>query len=349
MIEKADYGDAQSVGDGLFEVPVTAVVKKGRLNQELKAVNITTGAVKGDSLAAKLGSGKERLANAEKFFNERLAGFPQNVMEAVMLTKDDGQGNQVPDIGIDPQSGHVYANVGVQVNMENYSKFTQALCELLDAVCLVKEDVVIPFRDGTRVYGGNNPEKKKGLDSDTVSYSKRPEEKNWHLNNLATSVPFIIAHPSAKGLKRPSWPATIYYVDPQIFLAFVKGLYAQVGNVRSGSAHIVLKDADGSPICSGKSEGGYANANSGSTSFAPYCNALPMKDRLQKDHCEVYQSYFMFITPVLKNRFEKGLDCQHFSYYRELDPMLHCRIDLGKVSENDLAEVASYEVKVEFK
>ena len=117
MIEKADYGEAKSVGDGLFEVPVTAVVKKGRLNQELKAVGIATGAVKGDSLAATLFTGKERVANAEKFFVERFKEFPQNVMEGVMLTKADGS----PDIEVDTDSGHIFANVA-------FLKQTNTIC-----------------------------------------------------------------------------------------------------------------------------------------------------------------------------------------------------------------------------
>lgn len=347
VIEKADYGEAKRSADGLFEVSVQAVVKKGRLNQELKAAGIATGAVKGDSLAAELFSGKERVANAKKFFAERLKGFPGNVVEAVMLTKDDGNGNQVPDIGVDSSSGHVFANVGVQVNMENYAKFTQALCELLDAVCLVKEDVIIPFQEsrfGGDIYYGSS--QKKGLDSDHVLYSKRPEENNWLGNNVEKSAPVIVAHPSAKGLKRTSWPATIYYVDPQIFLAFVEELYTQVGCPLSGSAHIVLKDSDGSPICSEKTEKGYANVNVYYTSFAPYCNNLPQEHRLKEGHREVHPCNYVFITPVLKNRFSAAP--QQFSYSRELDPMLRFRIDLGAVSEDDLADVAGYEVKVVF-
>ena len=54
----------------------------------------------------------------------------------------------------------------------------------------------------------------------------------------------------------------------------------------------------------------------------------------------------MFITPVLKHRFSFGLN--EFSYSRETDPTLRFRLDLGEVSEDDLAAVTGYEVKVEF-
>ena len=54
----------------------------------------------------------------------------------------------------------------------------------------------------------------------------------------------------------------------------------------------------------------------------------------------------MFITPVLKHRFSFGL--KEFSYSRETDLTLRFRLDLGEVSEDDLAAVTGYEVKVEF-
>lgn len=83
MVENAFYGDAKSIGDGLFEVPVKAVVKKGKLNQELEKIGVMKGAVKGDSLAAKLFSGRERVANArasalptDKGYAIRLVAFP---------------------------------------------------------------------------------------------------------------------------------------------------------------------------------------------------------------------------------------------------------------------------------
>ena len=150
VVTKADYGEPRAAGDGLWEVAVQALVKKGRLNQALEEVGITRGAVSGGSLAASLFSGKERVANAEKFFAERLKGFPGNVVEAVMLTKDDGS----PNIEVDSQSGHVFANVGVRVNMGNYGKFAQALCELLGQVCREQESVTLFFKESrfSQVY-----------------------------------------------------------------------------------------------------------------------------------------------------------------------------------------------------
>ena len=345
MVEKADYGEAKRSADGLFEVPVTAVVKKGRLNQELKAVGIATGAVKGDSLAAELFSGKERIANAEKFFAERFKDFPQNVMEAVMLTKDDGEGNQVPDIGTD-EKGRLYANVGVQVNMTNYAEWTAQLCELLDAVCSVKEEVVIPFKESTmggNVYLGSSQE--KGLDGERVAFAKRPDEKVWHVNIAATFVPVIVATPSAKGLNRKTWPASVYYVDASVFKALEKAIYSQVGRL-SGSVQIVLKDEDGSPICSGKSRDSWLGVRRGYScvDFAPICCDLQSEERLNMD--PPCQSAYVFITPVLKHRFSFGL--KEFSYSRETNPTLRFRLDLGEVSEDDLGAVTGYEVKVEF-
>ena len=74
---------------------------------------------------------------------------------------------------------------------------------------------------GGNVYCGSS--QKKGLDGESVPFAKRPKEANPHGRNAATSVPVIVARPSAKGLNRTTWPATVFYVDPQIFAAIAKG------------------------------------------------------------------------------------------------------------------------------
>lgn len=313
MVDKADYGDARNIGDGLFEVPVTAVVKKGRLNQELKAAGIATGAVKGDSLAAELFTGKERVANAEKFFAERFKDFPKNVMEAVMLTKDDGS----PDVEVDSGTGHVFANVGLRVNMENYSEWAGQLQEVLGAVCTEKEEATFSFRD---IESGSH----KGQRTASVS--------------LRAKGPFIVSTP--KKPERSSWPASVYYLDEQMWKVLARTLNA--GFPKSGSVEVSLKDGDEEIVCSSKIDlpfrvdpNSIGALNSGSAlRFIPI--AGPCSEQWPQNNC-------LFIAPIAGVCIDHSGDIYCFK-----ETTSKFRLDLGEISEDDLGAVTGYEVKVEY-
>ena len=308
MIEKADYGEAKSVGDGLFEVPVTAVVKKGQLNKKLEDIGIAKGAVKGDSLAATLFAGKERVANAEKFFAERLKDFPKNVMEAVMLTKDDGS----PDIEVDTKNGHVYANVGVQINQENYASFAQSLQELLGAVCTEKETKDISF-----------------------------EESSWGNQGflIANGVirkfgAVVVATP--KKPSRPAWPVSVYYLDDAMFKVLSKVIESQFP--KTVVLEVVLKDEDGEAVCGGKGKI-VSNGVMDNVMVGGQANCLPIK----KGTYERKPQLFIAPYPGIQ-------DCTNHegSMLRPKRLMPTFRIDLGKVAEEDLGDVVGYEVKLLF-
>ena len=346
MVEKADYGDAKSVGDGLFEVPVTAVVKKGQLNKELKAIGITTGSVAGDSLAAELFSGKERVANAEKFFAERFKDFPQNVMEAVMLTNDDG----TPAIGFTPGSrkgiywrddlakeGHLYADVGVRVNMENYAEWTRQLKELLDAICSSHWD-------------------------DSMAFAKTPVNDDRLVAEMPTTgsegTPVVIATP--KKPERATWPVTVYWLDDSIFKALGETLAKTFP--KNANLEIALKDADGEIVCSAKAmtDGG---GNAALYNFADRTNyhpcyigtgdfraneypTIPVSGMMQK--INGFEGLFIGPVPGVAASFHKdGFATPQAGRLKEVTKPF--RLDLGVVSEEDLAEVTGYEVKIEYK
>lgn len=346
MIEKADYGEAKSIGDGLFEVPVKAVVKKGQLNKELKAVGIAEGAVAGDSLAATLFSGKERVANAEKFFAERFMDFPQNVMEAVMLTNDDG----APAIGFTPGSrkgiywrddlaeeGHLYADVGVRVNMENYAEWTSQMKELLDAICSSRQENSIPFAE------------MGGYDKDRL-FGELPVNGN-------DGTPVVIANP--KKPERATWPVTVYWLDDSIFKALGETLARTFpGNA---SLEIVLKDADGEIVCSAKAltDGGrnaalhnfadrtnYHPCKIGTYDFGAEYPTIPVSGMMQK--INGFEGLFIGPIPGVAAKFHKGaFDPPTASRLKEVTKPF--RLDLGVVSEKDLAEVTGYEVRLEYR
>jgi len=221
VVEKADYGDAKSVGDGLFEVPVTAVVKKGRLNQELKAVGIAKGAVKGDSLAATLFSGTERIANARKFFAERLKDFPKKVMEAEILKKEDGS----PDINVNSATGEVSANCCIRVNLENYAAFAQSLQELLGSVCTEQEETKISFME-TQYNDG------------------RMSASGFLRKNLSV----VVATP--KKPHRSAWDGVVYYLDGTMYKTLAEVIEKQFP--QWGTVAVVLTDEDGESVCRGE-------------------------------------------------------------------------------------------------
>ena len=355
MVEKADYGEAKRSADGLFEVPVTAVVKKGRLNQELKAVGITTGAVKGDSLAAELFSGKERVANAEKFFAERFKNFPQNVMEAVMLTNDDG----TPAIGFTPgnregiywredlaKDGHLYADVGVRVNMENYAEWTRQLKELLDAISSAHRDDSMAFAENGE-YG----------------HARLVAEMP---TTGSEGTPVVIATP--KKPERATWPVAVYWLDDSIFKALGETLAKTFP--KNATLEIALKDADGEIVCSAKQlternsrydfmervsynkQHGCIGTRNLHDNVYP---TIPVSGEMRKINGSVrkingFEGLFIGPIPGVAANFYRY---DFFSYrptaVRLKEVVKPFRLDLGMVSESDLAEVASYEVKIVYK
>ncbi|MBQ6102482.1 MAG: hypothetical protein IJL06_02305 [Kiritimatiellae bacterium] len=330
MVEKADYGDAVSAGEGLFEVPVTAVVKKGRLNRELEKIGISTGSVSGSSLAAALFSGRERVANAEKFFAERLKDFPGNVVEAVMLAKKDG----TPDIEIDADQGHVYANVGLRVNMANYSEWSKQLQEVLGAVCLKQEKANLKF--------GDRPDDLGFVASDPLKLGIVPE----------TAMVAVVATPAAEKVRRSTWPAAVYYLDASMAKAFASQMAAMIPE--QGALEIVLEDEDGEPVCSkmaGLETSKYAYGspgennleidlgNKGGYGFA----CIPARAKFCQSSDRIADRY-AFVVPALNpmvNMFRFELD-------RPKDLTAKFRIDLGEVSEDDADAVRGFQVKIEF-
>ena len=328
MIEKADYGDARSVGDGLFEVPVKAVVKKGKLNQELKAVGLATGTVAGDSLAATMFTGKERLANAEKFFTERFKGFPSNVMEAVMLTKEDGS----PAVDIDPMSGHVYANVSVQVNMENYDKWAQSLCELLGQVCADKEVGVdysleeapyfyYCFRDGFRLQRGDSGRLESDIDPSGSS-------------KVCVATPQIS--------KWESFPVSIFWLDKEMWTSLERALVKMVDSKNFphyGYVEIAFKDEDGSVVRSKRRlMDGHDYAMSHNEYATIGTNIFGSNDIFQKGLPAYGNNCYLFIAPLFGRDKSEGYGYADWTF----------RLDLGEMSDDDLAKVTGYEVKVEY-
>lgn len=146
-----------------------------------------------------------------------------------------------------------------------------------------------------------------------------------------------------------TWPATIFYLDQQMFQVLSRQIVKVVPENQIGHAEVVLKDADNDPVCSKSAEFGY-RASSGSDGLGyrdglPLCAQVAVRDNTK---LEPSNSHYAMFAPVLRHYYGTGRILT-FTYSRELDPALALRIDLGAVSEDDLASVAGYEVKIEYR
>ena len=327
VVEKADYGDAASIGDGLVEVPVKAVVKKGRLNQELKAVGIATGDISGDSLAAQLGSGLERIANAEKFFAECFTGFPSNVVEAIMLAKKDNPPLVYPNL----DTGHFFAAVALRINMKNYAEWAQRAQRILEAVCVSKEETTLAFKD----------------DIASISVPKSRRDR-------VDPIPVVLATPMTT--ERDMWSATVYYLDERIFKALRTVLEARLP--QTGTIEVSLADGDGNTVCSATSNVDRSRAylwcsqyGYGYSSHSP--GPFPMAGEIRDGYNgHIIPGAFLAIGPApvfgaLRGG-DWGASMDSIEIYRGKRIGWRRDIDLGKLSVDDIAKVVKYEVKIKF-
>lgn len=257
---------------------------------------------------AELFSGKERAANAEKYLAERLADFPGNVVEAFLLTKEDGS----PSIEL--EDGNVFANVGVRVNPANYAAWAARLQEVLGAVCQEQEKTNLKFGN---VYGDR-------VQTDPVKVA--PPRKP------ATSV--TVATPGPDKVRRSTWPATVYWLEDEIWKAFLKTMDAQFPV--SGTVEVVLTDEDGEPVCSKVENLKIARqpTTTGVPCFKGDC--IPV--------CA--EREFACVMPgIAPDKMSSTL----FVLERKTDLTATFRIDLGEIPEEDMSEVRGFQVKLEYR
>ena len=334
VVEKAvRIGQPIVTENGLLEVKINAFVKKGQLNHELEKIGISRGAVAGKTLINTSFTKKERIENAEEFLAERFAGFPQNVVEAVVLTKQDG----TPDIEFDEPTGHAYANVGIRVNMENYTKWTQALQELLGKMCLDQEQTTLILEESK---GYNRPDYRYAEITNLKRFPKSkvfsPSQMKEGMANLLTPPTIIVATPRAGKLKRNSWPITIYYFDSEVWNTIAKVFESQ--RPFDARLSVSLVDGDGDPVCSQEYKSRYDN---GSLILNEFGFITPYGFK----NINIVMDSYLCIVPNLGVSFYSGppikINCLK-------DPTLKKRIDIGKVDADDIAESAGYEVQIKY-
>lgn len=273
-------------------------------------------AAAGGGLDKSLFVGRNRLANAERHFAERLAGFPQNVMEAVLLANPDGS----PAIEVDVDTGHVFANVGIRVVPERYAAFARSFRELLGAISAGQVEKTVAFKE------------------------EQYQKDSFLAEGVATSVrggdgekgpfPVVVATPADP--LRLSWPVAVYTLDERMFDVLCKILEERFP--KTGVVEVWLLDQDGEPVVGGKAQAARNGATDNENGGSLQCLPIALNDSYDK------KAYFAPYAGVRSTGSggQSGMKLP-------TSAMRTGRIDLGKASEEDLADVAAFEVRLEFR
>ena len=212
---------------------------------------------------------------------------------------------------IDGRSVHVYANIGIQINLENYAKFAQALQELLSAVCTEKETKDISFEE---------------------------ENRDWLVANGVIRKFGAVVVATPKKPHRLGWPVSVYYLDATMFEVLAKVIESQFP--KTVVLEVVLKDEDGEAVVGTKGKivsfGAQDNYNRRDGGCLPIHldTTYPRQPRL-------------YIAPYAGVK-TSTVGSQEAAMLRPKNSMPKFRLDLGEVPEADLGEVAGYEIKLEF-
>ena len=138
MIEKSiTIGEPRKSESGIYIVKVKATVKKGRLQEKLKAASTVSVSLNGADLFARMTAAQENLADAETMIRNVLAKHIACVVYDFVKEKD---GN--PKLDIDPKSGEVFVSVRARVDMAKYTQFINEVIEKLGPMAEKKAKVI---------------------------------------------------------------------------------------------------------------------------------------------------------------------------------------------------------------
>ena len=280
-----------------------------------KAVADSAAAASG-GLDKSLFVGRNRLANAEKHFAERLDGFPQNVMEAVLLANPDGS----PALEVDVDTGHVFANVGIRVVPERYAAFARSFRELLGAVSAGQQEKTVTFKE--KQY------QKDTFVAEGIAASVRGDDDE------KGSFPVVVATPADP--LRLSWPVAVYTLDERMFDALCKVLEERFP--KTGVVEVWLLDQDGETVVGERVQAARNGAKDNENGGSLQCLPIALDDSYDK------KAYFAPYAGVRAT----GSGGQSGMMLPK-SAMRTGRIDLGKASEEDLADVAAFEGRLEFR
>lgn len=180
-------GPARSVGDGLIEVRIRAVVAMGKLTEKLKSENITLTQMDGESLFAGVVTKREKASNLGDSIEEALSGMPAAVLKATA-------GKPVAD----EKDGSVKIPVTVKIDYQKYGAFCRQFTERMAAL---------------GVHGQN---KLSALDDMNVA----PYDLLW--NNSPGSITIALCEQINRKAKQSRWK--VFYINETAFQGFVRAV-----------------------------------------------------------------------------------------------------------------------------
>lgn len=122
-------GEPKKSSDGIYSVKVKASVRKGKLEEKLRAASTVNVALDGADLFARMTAAKENLADAETMIKAVLAKH----ISCVVAEPIPGKNGKSP-IDLDPKTGEVVVNVRVRIDQAKYTQFVNEVIEKIGSM-----------------------------------------------------------------------------------------------------------------------------------------------------------------------------------------------------------------------
>lgn len=130
-------GEPKKSADGIYAVKVKASVKKGVLEEKLRAASAVNVTLDGADLFARMTAAKDNLSDAEAMIKSVLAKHK----DCVVAEAIPGKNGKSP-IDLDPKTGEVFVNVRVRVDQSKYTQFASEVVEKLGMMAELKTEVM---------------------------------------------------------------------------------------------------------------------------------------------------------------------------------------------------------------
>ena len=122
-------GEPKKSSDGIYAVKVKASVRKGKLEEKLRAASAVNVALDGADLFAQMTAAKENLADAETMIKAVLAKH----ISCVVAEPIPGENGKSP-IDLDPKTGEVVVNVRVRIDQAKYTQFVDEVIKKIGSM-----------------------------------------------------------------------------------------------------------------------------------------------------------------------------------------------------------------------
>ena len=213
MVEKSiDIGEPKKSEDGFFTVKIKATVKKGKLEEKLRAASAVSVALDGQDLFARMTAAQDNLADAEAMIEDVLSKNTSCIVAEIVPGA-----NGTSPIDFDPKTEEIFASVRVRLDQAKYRQFAG---EVLEKLTPMAEKAI-------NIMG-----------TDSSSYWRFRQENGKRIFDSGTTILFVIdnmrtLHAAALIFDKNKFDA--------ISKAFFTGTYVEIGARRA--VRVMLRDA----------------------------------------------------------------------------------------------------------